>query len=251
MSKTKHQAFEIQLMRRADLAAAPYNPRMISPYAREQLKAKIQAVGLVEPLVWNMRTGNLVSGHQRLSILDQLEGTDQYELEMSVVNLDQAAEKELVVFLNNTTAQGTWNEDLLAELLKDTGVTLEGMGWTPADLQIEFPDLPVPEHLQPTGEAGFVAEQEAAVQESVDEFDAIKEARKKAREEARGDVQNDADYVLVIAFQTSKDKSQFLRVNGMMAGVTHMTADELAMLLKPEHQWRLSAAEPPPAPEQT
>lgn len=240
----------MQLMRRAEISGAPYNPRMISAYARQQLADKIKDVGLVEPLVWNRRTGNLVSGHQRLSILDDLEGNDQYELQMAVVDLPAEREKELVVFLNNPAAQGAWDEAALSELLADPGVTLEGMGWTPADMQIEFPDLALPERFMPdeSADAGMVAAQEDAVQDSVDEFEAIKQARKAAREEARADVANDADYILVVAFRSNKDKEQFLRVNRIVAGATHITAEELGMLLKPEHQWRTEAAPPAPGP---
>lgn len=40
------------------------------------------------PLVWNRRTGILVSGHQRLKALDALEGTEDYELTVSVIDVD-------------------------------------------------------------------------------------------------------------------------------------------------------------------
>lgn len=244
MSQTKHQTFETRLMKRSEIQAAPYNPRTISAYNRSILQAKIKEIGLVEPLVWNQRTGNLVSGHQRLSILDELEQRDDYELTMAVVDLDPVREKEAVVFLNNPTGQGVWDEDALAELLKHPDVSLEGMGWTSSDLQIEFPDLELPESMQPAEGDGIVADQEAAVAGSVDEFAAIKEARKAGREEARADIVNDADYMLLVAFRTNADRNQFLRVNGMASGVTHMTADELATLLKPEHLWRTETAAP-------
>lgn len=45
---------------------------------------------LVEPLVWNKRTGNLVGGHQRLKILKEQGRT---EVEVSVVDLSPIKEK--------------------------------------------------------------------------------------------------------------------------------------------------------------
>lgn len=51
---------------------APYNPRLdLKPGDPEydKLAKVIGEFDLVEPLVWNKRTGNLVGGHQRLKIL--------------------------------------------------------------------------------------------------------------------------------------------------------------------------------------
>ena len=69
--KTEHQKFEYVEVPRNELKLAPYNPRKIDPYARKLLKDKLEKVGCVEALVWNRKTGNLISGHQRLSILDE------------------------------------------------------------------------------------------------------------------------------------------------------------------------------------
>ncbi len=55
----------------ADLAPAEYSPRTISDRARAGLAASIARFGLVAPIVWNERTGNVVSGAQRLAILSE------------------------------------------------------------------------------------------------------------------------------------------------------------------------------------
>ena len=75
---TRFQSFVVEEVGRELLKNAPYNPRRITDDARARLKAKIEKVGLVTPLVWNRRTGNLVGGHQRLSILDELEARQDY-----------------------------------------------------------------------------------------------------------------------------------------------------------------------------
>jgi hypothetical protein len=255
---SKYQSFEVQRISRSELQNAPYNPRVISPYNRAQLKAKLEEVGLVETLVWNKQTGNLVGGHQRLSILDELEGSNEYELDVAVVNLSPKKEKELVVFLNNQNTQGIWDETLFGELLKDPDIEVAGMGFTPVDLELEFPDLAaagIIPGLHPaeqdgeegeTGESrGIVASQEAAVEGPVTDIDAIKEMRKKAKEAAFADPTNDVDYYLVVVFNTRADKNQFLRVNAMPQDAQHITADELATLLKPNHLWRNDQASIP------
>lgn len=48
----------------ADLTAAPYNPRFLSPEAFERLKASLSRHGVVKPVILNAN-GTLVAGHQR------------------------------------------------------------------------------------------------------------------------------------------------------------------------------------------
>ena len=100
---------------------APYNPRLdLKPGDPEydKIKRSITEFDLVEPLVWNKRSGNLVGGHQRLKVLKE-QGAK--EVEVSVVDLDDSKEKALNIALNK--AQGDWDlprlKDLLQEL--DTG----------------------------------------------------------------------------------------------------------------------------------
>src|SRR5688572_26248431 len=100
-SLSRYQKFEAVTISRAEIKNAPYNPRKITEHARQKLKAKIKASGLVMTLVWNRRTGNLVGGHQRISILDELEKSQNYLLTVSAIDVDDKQEKELNLFLNN------------------------------------------------------------------------------------------------------------------------------------------------------
>ena len=115
----KDRASKVRVRRSATqrVEAGCYNPRKIDPYARKLLKDKLEKVGCVEALVWNRKTGNLISGHQRLSILDELEGKADYVVGVTVVNVSEKREKELNVFLNNASAQGRFDEKLLADVL--------------------------------------------------------------------------------------------------------------------------------------
>jgi DNA modification methylase len=99
----------------ARIDPAPYNPRVsLAPGdpEYESLKKSLASFGCVEPLVWNERTGRLVGGHQRLSVLKDLGET---HIEVSVVDLPEAQEKALNIALNKIA--GRWDEDRLAELL--------------------------------------------------------------------------------------------------------------------------------------
>ena len=114
------------------IKAAPYNPRVdLKPgdVAYERLKRSIEEFDLVEPLVWNCRTGHLVGGHQRLTIL-RSQGLS--EVEVSVVDLPPGREKALNVALNNPNLAGDWDlaklNEVIAELqsLPEIDATLTG-----------------------------------------------------------------------------------------------------------------------------
>lgn len=131
---TRFQRFETATIERKQLRGAPYNPRTIDDANRARLKDKLASVGLVNTLVWNRRTGNLVSGHQRLSIIDELEGRDDYSLVVSVVDVDEREEKELNVFLNNASAQGDWDLGELAKIADRFKADIPSLGFDVGEL---------------------------------------------------------------------------------------------------------------------
>jgi hypothetical protein len=100
---------EIQLMPIDQLKPAPYNPRSINVDALRGLGRSIDEFGLVEPIVWNRRTGHVVGGHQRLEALIERGVT---ETPVVVVDIDETREKALNVSLNNPNIQGVFTPDL-------------------------------------------------------------------------------------------------------------------------------------------
>ena len=122
----------IQPIKINEINTAEYNPRVSlkpgdSEY--EKLKNSIKTFGYVEPLVWNKRTGTLVSGHQRLAVLKE-EGFE--EVEVSVVDLPLEQEKALNLALNKI--RGDWDEEKLASLIEELSKTPEfDMGLTGFD----------------------------------------------------------------------------------------------------------------------
>jgi DNA modification methylase len=108
---------EIKRMAISDIRKAKYNPRKeLQPGdpAYEKLNICMNEFGLVEPLVYNKRTRNLVGGHQRLSVLIAQGATDVY---VSVVDLSRKKEKLLNLALNKVV--GEWDEEKLARLLDE------------------------------------------------------------------------------------------------------------------------------------
>jgi ParB-like chromosome segregation protein Spo0J len=147
---------QITLMPITKLRPAPYNPRLELPKTDpryRKLRRSLRDFGLVEPLVWNRRTGHVVGGHQRLRILRQL---GVREVPVSIVDLPPEREKALNVVLNNREAQADWDvarlEKLLEELAASPGIDLRETGFdhehldllrdrlTPAEASLESPE---------------------------------------------------------------------------------------------------------------
>jgi len=118
----------------SELNRAAYNPRIdLQPGEEEyeSIRYSLERYGLVQPIVWNERTGNVVSGHQRLTVL-QNQGVQ--EVEVSVVNLDDIAEKQLNIALNKT--EGSWDNDKLTELLIELGEDAIRTGFTQQEIDV-------------------------------------------------------------------------------------------------------------------
>ncbi len=96
------------------LKPAPYNPRTMSPDTMAGLTASLKRFGVVEPIIWNKRSGFVVGGHQRLTVL-QTEGAEVAQV--IVVDLPDKDEKELNIALNNLN--GEWDYTALKSILAD------------------------------------------------------------------------------------------------------------------------------------
>jgi len=133
----------IETKKLADLKPADWNPRKISDVALAGLRASIARFGLVEPIVFNERTGHIVGGHQRYkALLD----TGEDDTQVVVVDIPETDEKALNVTLNNPAIMGQFTEELqvvLEELkveLPDdlyTGLRLEHIEVNPPDYDIQ------------------------------------------------------------------------------------------------------------------
>jgi hypothetical protein len=194
---SKYQKFEAVTIHRSEIKNAPYNPRFIDKHARVKLKNKIEKDGLVEALTWNERTKNLVSGHQRISILDELNETPDYNLTVCKINVSEKKEKELNVFLNNSAAQGMYDFDLLNKLFSEEDISIPEFG---------FDDLDIKEIKgESVTESFFSGEKGAVTKEQIDK---IKAARTKMKE--TGEARDNADYMLIAVFQDYRSLDSFL-----------------------------------------
>jgi hypothetical protein len=117
-----------------DLKPAAYNPRnKLKPGDKEyeKIKSSIKEFGFADPLVVNSDM-TIIGGHQRLTVAMDLGYT---EVPCAVVDVDKTREKALNIALNKIT--GAWDENLLADLLKD----LEASDFNTALTGFEPPEM--------------------------------------------------------------------------------------------------------------
>jgi len=172
---------ELRKVSIAQLHGAEYNPRVqLQPGmpGYDRLKRSIDEFGLVQPIVWNEQTGNVVGGHQRLTVLRN-EGHET--VDVMVVALDESREKALNVALNNSQIGGDWDPDKLLNLvqelheLPDFDETLTGFDVDDVRDLLLLPDPEWKPEPEPTEAPGLVrvtleiaAESWTAVQPAVD-----------------------------------------------------------------------------------
>ena len=90
-------SIEVRHLMMTDIKPFEDNPRTIGGKALTGLEKSIRRFGLVEPIVWNERTGNIVGGHQRLRALKLL-GKKTVRCRIRY-DLADAAEHEIVQYL--------------------------------------------------------------------------------------------------------------------------------------------------------
>lgn len=218
---TKHQRFVSERWEREAIRPHPKNPRQITPKAEKRLRGKVKEIGLIQPVIVNRRTGHLVGGHQRLAILDKLEGYDKdpaktYALDVSVCDLSDAQELEMLVYLNNPATQGIFDIDLLADLNLEMGVGFEAMGFDQLDVDFMFDGDARFSHL-------FQDAPEVAV--TKEKLEAVKAAREKGVE--RMAEKNDAEFYFVVVCRDDEERDECLKRLGVPKHEQFVSADAL------------------------
>lgn len=219
--RTKAEKFTIEEIHRGKIFLADYNPRTISAANKKRLKKSLKENGLVEPLVWNRRSGHLVSGHQRLAIIDDAEKTSDYTLSVAVIDVDETAEKKLNVQLNNPGLAGDFDLDAILRLQSDIGVEFADLGFTDFDVKM------------------LLGETEKPKRPDAPEVEATKNtlAEIKAERQATGERldrigRHDVDFFVSFVFRSDDEKAAFMERIGVPAYESYVSADVLLPLLK-------------------
>lgn len=215
---SKFQQYKPMRVARNELKNAPYNPRIIDDSAKKKLKAAIKKEGLVASITWNKRTGNIVSGHQRVAIMDALERTKNYSLDVDMIDVDLTREKEINVQMNNSTMQGDFDLNKLANLNIDDGIDFDAMGFDKNDVDFMF-----------GGDERFskLYDNPEVVREK-DKLADVKKQRAKANAKLKD--KNRIDFYDMIIFHDSEEREAFHRRISVPAYENKLSVEELERL---------------------
>lgn len=170
-------------LRRSQIHFASYNPRKISDEGRKQLKRSIKRYGVVGGIVVNKQTGyTLVGGHQKVSILDELNKypDNDYSLRVELIDVDEKTEKSLNITLNNPNVGGEWDFDAMREIIPD--IDYKDAGLTQADLNMIGVD-----YLLQTEEERSIADALDKMMQPVTEQNEMEKAHKQAERQMERD----------------------------------------------------------------
>jgi len=200
IEKTKYQTSNNVDVKRSSINFANYNPRKITKEAKIALKKNIKRIGLLGGIVVNIRSNNLVSGHQRLSVLDSIEGYDKdnskdYLLSVEIIDVDEATEKEQNIFMNSSSVQGEFDMIQLSDLLKD--IDYSNAGLTDTDMALLGIELDI------------CNSEEIGELDSLSKKEAIKDLKKSIREKIDNNFE-EGDPLLVLSFSSFDAKAKFM-----------------------------------------
>ncbi|MCT3817839.1 DNA methylase [Elizabethkingia anophelis] len=253
MSTNKVKQSETRTILRSSFSFSDYNPRTISDDARKKLKANIKKNGIIGGLVVNEQTGNLVSGHQRVSIADEVNkydpesGKNDYEIKVEIIDVDLKTEKELNLFFNSRSVSGEYDYAKLALMIPDIDVDVAGLD----DVDMSFIEMEMPEPVEvdvSTFEPQASKKEKSITQEldnsistpeaSISEMEREEleeksrqekiDAVKKVKEQVKQSAVYEGDPYFTISFDSYENKVFFLEQFGISADVKIIKGEELA-----------------------
>ena len=222
------QHFEFGKIKRSQIKFADYNPRIIDESNQKKLIKAIKENGLIEPLVWNKRTGTLVGGHQRLTAADKIYRKKDYDVPVAIIDCDLKTEKKLNVQLNNPSMQGDWDLNELADLAKD--VSFEDMGFNKADIDflydgdVDFDGQFIEDDKPSKKETPYDDE----VEDEKDKMAGLAEFNKKKADFRHKD-QDDTiiNFYTKVVFPDNQTKEEFYKKANIPANEEFITFDQL------------------------
>lgn len=218
---SKYEKYEIQTISRKDIKKAKYNPRIMDNDNSKRLQSGIEDVGLVAPLVWNKRTGNLVGGHQRLTVLDRLEKSKDYELDVAVIDVDEKTEKKINVQLNNPSMQGDFDFDMLGELALEFENGLADFNFSDFDIEMMFGTNEKFQELLPDT---------PAVEAAKADIKEIKEQRKNMNE--KYSKEQNADFYFVVVCKDQQEKDDLLGAMSVPNTELYISSTQLRRIIR-------------------
>lgn len=125
------------------------NPRLNDGEPVDRVAASIQRFGFSTPIVCTLHGRRIIAGHTRWKAAKQL-GMERVPVRF--LDLDDNAAAALALADNKLTEETPWDEDLLANVLRDlqaSEVDLDGLGWSEAEMTALVDGFDAPSPLPP------------------------------------------------------------------------------------------------------
>lgn len=218
--RTRFDKGNPEVIDRALIKNAPYNPRQIDRDSAQRLRKSISEHGLVDLPIWNKRTGNLVGGHQRISQLDALEGSKDYELMVNVIDVPEREEAALNAKLNNSDLMGDWDFQKLADMADEFDLGFEDMGFSETTVDMMF-----------DGDDRFSALLDNDdVNGAECDMGEIKAARQRIRDDESE--KDSINYFATIVFHDEAAKKRFMQAISINTWEQYVTVEQILRVLK-------------------
>lgn len=110
LDKVKYERVAVSSMK-----PAPYNPRVDMVPGNPEYDSLVRSVelyGLIQPIIWNRKTGHVLGGNQRLKVI---QGMGVHSVACAVVEMVLVEEMAANVALNKIT--GEWEMALLHQVM--------------------------------------------------------------------------------------------------------------------------------------
>ena len=213
MGANKLEKFEIVKVNRKDIHGVDWNPRKISESARKKLKAGLKKFGLVQPIIVNKRSMNIVGGHKRIEEMDTILRNDDYDLHVAMIDVDERGEVSLNVLLNNTSVMGEWDIFALQDLhrLFPDIDYVSDFGFDESEVDIMLGDF-----FKSEPETPLIDPMKEVKKLDTEDYRQMKKAQREKVKERENENPQDAhelsnlDYTLTIVFPNNRDKADFM-----------------------------------------
>lgn len=115
------------------LLAHPYNARRHPSWQRDALRASLNTLGVVAPVIVNQRTGHVLDGHARV---EEYLAKDEHALvDVLLVDVEPEQEAQFLATFDYITYMAEFDKDILSGLLEKIDISAPEMEALIKDLQ--------------------------------------------------------------------------------------------------------------------
>ncbi len=220
---------ETVIIKRLQIHFAPYNPKRHTEDGINTQLRNFKSVGFLGGIVWNEKTGNLISGHKRIMAMDKYfnntkEHPVNYNVKVEKVNLTEKQEKEQNIFMDARSTNTAQDYDLLAGILPEIDYKLAGL--TSDEMNLISIESPMFDTI-PKDEI------KNDFKELSREYDRKKEAVKEAKRKIRNEIIIDqGEPAVTLVFDSYENKCAFMERFGFTNELRNIKGESFSDMIE-------------------